>query len=319
MFLLLISTQSYSVSSNESYLLALPLNSTTVLSNAFLHLNLIIWYTLIVITSLIIFLIIKIKKINRELQEKNKQILNLKLDLQRTHEDMANQKELITNRHYESDKFYEILVQSANDGISFYDREGNLKYANSAFFSIIGFDRDSYNSLNPQELIHYEDKDYQIKKEEALLTEGFFESELRLRHKDGHFINLSTRSVTVKSNTGEVLGALTISRDITKLKQIHEDLIKSKVEAEASNRLKSSFLANISHEIRTPLNSVIGFSNLLLANDLSKEVKEEYVEHINHNSEKLLQIIGDIIDLSRLESSQIEITYEESSLNAIVN
>lgn len=319
MFLLLISTQSYSVYSNESYLLALPLNSTTVLSNAFLHLNLIIWYTLIVITSLIIFLIIKIKKINRELQEKNKQILNLKLDLQRTHEDMANQKELITNRHYESDKFYEILVQSANDGISFYDREGNLKYANSAFFSIIGFDRDSYNSLNPQELIHYEDKDYQIKKEEALLTEGFFESELRLRHKDGHFINLSTRSVTVKSNTGEVLGALTISRDITKLKQIHEDLIKSKVEAEASNRLKSSFLANISHEIRTPLNSVIGFSNLLLANDLSKEVKEEYVEHINHNSEKLLQIIGDIIDLSRLESSQIEITYEGSSLNAIVN
>jgi len=319
MFLLLISTQSYSVYSNESHLLALPLNSTTVLSNAFLHLNLIIWYTLIVITSLIIFLIIKIKKINRELQEKNKQILNLKLDLQRTHEDMANQKELITNRHYESDKFYEILVQSANDGISFYDREGNLKYANSAFFSIIGFDRDSYNSLNPQELIHYEDKDYQIKKEEALLTEGFFESELRLRHKDGHFINLSTRSVTVKSNTGEVLGALTISRDITKLKQIHEDLIKSKVEAEASNRLKSSFLANISHEIRTPLNSVIGFSNLLLANDLSKEVKEEYVEHINHNSEKLLQIIGDIIDLSRLESSQIEITYEESSLNAIVN
>lgn len=319
MFLLLISTQLYSVYSNESYLLALPLNSTTVLSNAFLHLNLIIWYTLIVITSLIIFLIIKIKKINRELQEKNKQILNLKLDLQRTHEDMANQKELITNRHYESDKFYEILVQSANDGISFYDREGNLKYANSAFFSIIGFDRDSYNSLNPQELIHYEDKDYQIKKEEALLTEGFFESELRLRHKDGHFINLSTRSVTVKSNTGEVLGALTISRDITKLKQIHEDLIKSKVEVEASNRLKSSFLANISHEIRTPLNSVIGFSNLLLANDLSKEVKEEYVEHINHNSEKLLQIIGDIIDLSRLESSQIEITYEGSSLNAIVN
>ena len=61
------------------------------------------------------------------------------------------------------------------------------------------------------------------------------------------------------------------------------------------------------------------FQTLLLANDLSKEVKEEYIEHINHNSEKLLQIIGDIIDLSRLESSQIEITYEETSLNAIVN
>ena len=103
------------------------------------------------------------------------------------------------------------------------------------------------------------------------------------------------------------------------MKQVHEDLIKANLEAEASNRLKSSFLANISHEIRTPLNSVVGFSNLLLSNNLTNEVKEDYIEHINHNSEKLLQIIGDIIDLSRLESSQIEITYEEASLNQIVN
>ncbi len=130
---------------------------------------------------------------------------------------------------------------------------------------------------------------------------------------------MSTRSVTVKNDNDEVLGALTISRDITRLKQVHEDLIKANIEAEASNRLKTSFLANISHEIRTPLNSVVGFSNLFLANDLPREVKEEYIEHINHNSEKLLQIIGDIIDLSRLESSQIEITYEETSLNSIVN
>ena len=103
------------------------------------------------------------------------------------------------------------------------------------------------------------------------------------------------------------------------MKKVLEDLVKAKMEAEASNRLKSSFLANISHEIRTPLNSVVGFANLLLANDITNDVKEEYIEHINHNSEKLLQIIGDIIDLSRLESSQIEITYEEASVNSIVN
>ena len=103
------------------------------------------------------------------------------------------------------------------------------------------------------------------------------------------------------------------------MKQVYEDLIKANIGAEASNRLKSNFLANISHEIRTPLNSVVGFSNLLLSNNLPNEVKEEYIEHINHNSERLLQIIGDIIDLSRLESSQIEITYEEAYLSTIVN
>jgi len=120
----------------------------------------------------------------------------------------------------------------------------------------------------------------------------------------GHYVNLSTRSVVLKNDNGEIIGALAISRDITALKKVHEDLIQAKVEAETSNKLKSSFLANISHEIRTRLNSVIGFSNLLLANDLTQKSKEEYIEHINHNSEKLLQIIGDIIDLSRLESSK---------------
>ena len=112
---------------------------------------------------------------------------------------------------------------------------------------------------------------------------------------------------------------MTISRDITKIKKINEELMRAILEAETSSRLKSSFLSNISHEIRTPLNSVVGFSNLLLADDITPDVKKEYIEQINYNSEKLLQIIGDIIDLSRLESSQIEITYEAASVNEIVN
>ena len=212
-----------------------------------------------------------------------------------------------------------MLIQSADDGISFYDRDWNLKFANDAFYKVIGMDKARYDAAIMSELVHPEDRIYEKLRKDALLTKGFFETELRLKHVDGHFINLSTRSVTVKNENNEIIGALTISRDITTLKKVHEDLVKAKVEAEAGNRLKASFLANISHEIRTPLNSVVGFANLLLANDITNEVKEEYIEHINHNSEKLLQIIGDIIDLSRLESSQIEITYEEASVNGIVN
>jgi len=283
------------------------------------HLILTLLALLVAICIIIIFFSVKLKKVNKELIERNKQISDINSDLKRSNEELAIQKELITKKHFESDKFYEMLVQAANDGISFYDREWKLRYTNSAFYTMIGYDRDSYNKLNPPDLIHPDDIDYQLRREQALVTNGFFETELRLRHKAGHYVNLSTRSVTVRSDTGEILGALTISRDITRLKQVHEDLIKANIGAEASNRLKSNFLANISHEIRTPLNSVVGFSNLLLTNNLPNEVKEEYIEHINHNSEKLLQIIGDIIDLSRLESSQIEITYEEASLNSIVN
>jgi PAS domain S-box-containing protein len=294
-------------------------SATVVLTSSFVNLVLTLLGTLIIICLVILFFSVRLKKVNRELNERNKQILDINNDLQRINGELEVQKELIAKEYYESDKFYRMVVESADDGISFFDRDWNLKFANSAFFSLIGYERAEYETIDPHGFIHVEDQDYQPRRVQTLLNTGFFESELRLRHKDGHYVNLSTRSVTVRDDNGDVLGSLTISRDITKLKQTHEALIKANIESEASSRLKSSFLANISHEIRTPLNSVVGFANLLLANNLTQEVREDYIEHINYNSEKLLQIIGDIIDLSRLESSQIEISYEETSLSRIVN
>ncbi len=274
---------------------------------------------LAVICSVVIFMSAKLRKANKALAERNRQIGLINDDLQRTNKELAVQKDIIAREHSESDKFFEMLIKSADDGISFYDRDWNLKFANSAFYSLIGTDEATYHSMDPSCFIHPEDKDFLMRRVEGLKNKDFFESELRLKHKDGHFVPLSTRSVTVRDESGAVIGSLTVTRDISGMKLVHEELIKANIEAETSNRLKTSFLANISHEIRTPLNSVVGFSNLLLSNDITREVKEEYIEHINHNSEKLLQIIGDIIDLSRLESSQIEITYEEASVNSIVN
>jgi PAS domain S-box-containing protein len=267
----------------------------------------------------IIYFSLKLRRVNQELKVRNEQILTINEDLKRTNNELATQKEIIKKALHQSEKFFRILVQSADDGISFYDSDWNLDFANAAFYKMIGVTEAEYNKRNTADFVHNDDIDYQSRRVKALKENGFFESELKLKHSDGHFLNLSTKSVVVKSDNGEVLGSLTISRDITKMKQAHDDLLKANAEAEASNRLKASFLANISHEIRTPLNSVVGFSNLLLSDDITKEVREEYIEHINYNSEKLLQIIGDIIDLSRLESSQIEIRYEETSLNSLID
>jgi len=319
LMLLLLSKQSFSINRTNSVNIFGNLKSEVFLTESFLLFILTVLAALIVICLVIIIFSVKLKKVNIELQEKNKQILDINLELQRTNNEQTIQTVLRTKEHYESDKFYEMLVQSAKDGISFYDRDWNLKYANSAFYSMIGLDKDSYLQIDHKNLFHPDDLDYQIKRVQSLVSNGFYETEIRLQHNEGHFVNLSSRSVTVRNDNGDVLGSLTISRDITRMKSDYEDLVKANFEADASSRLKSSILANISHEIRTPLNSVVGFSNLLLSDDITKEVRNEYIEQINHNSEKLLQIIGDIIDLSRLESSQIEITYEETSLTSIVN
>lgn len=314
--LLLFSTLTFGAGNSYDIL---AVNSNLVLSKTLLHLLFTLSGAFIIVFATIIYFSLKLRKINKELLLKNQEIVKINDDLRISNSDLAEQKNLVIKQYSETDKFFKILFQSADDGIAFYDSELNLKYANSAFYSVVGYNRETYNEMDPMAIIHPEDRGYRERFLEGLKSNGFYECELRLRHREGHYISLSTKSVQVKDDAGNLLGALTISRDITKLKKINEDLVKASMEAETSSRLKSSFLANISHEIRTPLNSVVGFSNLLLANDITQEVKEEYIEQINHNSEKLLQIIGDIIDLSRLESSQIEITYEEASVNEIVN
>lgn len=272
-----------------------------------------------IVVALYLFFSSKLKELRNSLDKKESEIFNLNSDLLALRYEISRRKEEKSRESSESEKFYRMLVQSADDGISFYDRDLNLKFANAAFYSLIGYDQKEYNSTDPESLIHPDDRDYMAKRTEALKNQGFYQGELRLKHKNGNYVILSTRSVSVKNDDGDIIGSLTVSRDITSLKHAQSELEKANAEAETSNRLKSSFLANISHEIRTPLNAVVGFSNLLLSNDITNEAKEEYIEHINHNSERLLQIIGDIIDLSRLESSQIEITYEEASVNEIVN
>ncbi|HCU19325.1 MAG TPA: hypothetical protein DF818_08645 [Bacteroidales bacterium] len=287
-------------------------------SASFIHLMLTLTGALVIICLLIIYFSLKLKRLNAELLAKNRDIITENKDLLKVKNELAFQKELGAKKHYESEEFFRILVQSVSDGISFYDKDRNLKYANPAFFTVTGTDRESYTYKAFTANLHPEYNDYSKKKEDGLFKDGFYESDISIRHKNGNYIILSTRSVVVKSNTGEMLGSLTVMRDITKLRNGMEEILKTNIESETSNRLKAGFLANISHEIRTPLNSVVGFANLLLDDNLERETREEYVEHINYNSEKLLQIIGDIIDLSRLSSSQIQITYEEASLYELV-
>ncbi len=305
-----------------------PAFSGSVEDTAFIGVNTVsssvinIWLTisvaLIVISLLVTYFSLKLRKLNAELLAHNKNILDKNHDLLKIKDELNYQKDQIDKEHYESEEFYRILVQSVNDGIAFFNTENLLKYANPAFYSIAGIDRDSFTIKKFIANLHPEFNDYLVKRDEALLREGYYENDISIRSNGNNYSALSARSAVVRNNKGEMIGSITVIRDITKFKKGMDEMLKSNIESEAGNRLKAGFLANISHEIRTPLNSVVGFANLLLDDDIQKETREEYVEHINFNSEKLLQIIGDIIDLSRLSSSQIEITYEEASLSELI-
>ncbi|MBI9069669.1 MAG: PAS domain S-box protein [Salinivirgaceae bacterium] len=108
-------------------------------------------------------------------------------------------------------------------------------------------------------------------------------------------------------------------QDITKLKEVEAELIKAKERAEESDSLKTGFLTNMSHEIRTPLNAVLGFSQLLLKNNLSDAEKKKFSEYIRINGEGLAKIIDDIIDISKLQSNQLLIKNTDFNLHLLIS
>jgi PAS domain S-box-containing protein len=108
---------------------------------------------------------------------------------------------------------------------------------------------------------------------------------------------------------------VTSLNDITVRKRAEKELIKAKEKAEESDRLKSAFLANMSHEIRTPMNSILGFTDLLKTQDLKREEQKEYIQIIQKGGDRLLNIINDIIDISKIESGQMEVTISKTNIN----
>lgn len=117
-------------------------------------------------------------------------------------------------------------------------------------------------------------------------------------------------AVDERDANGKPLSLIGTSMTVTQRKEMEEALVQAKVKAEEANTLKSSFLANISHEIRTPLNAIVGFSSLLVSAERGiSEEKQEYINIIENNNTLLLQLISDVLDLSKIEAGTMEFDY----------
>jgi hypothetical protein len=102
-------------------------------------------------------------------------------------------------------------------------------------------------------------------------------------------------------------------------KVLNEELLEAKLKAEENDRLKTAFLQNLSHEIRTPMNGIIGFTQLLKEEDITFESKKIYLDTIEHSGERLMNMINDLVEISKIETGQISLNYTNFSLNALAN
>jgi PAS domain S-box-containing protein len=124
--------------------------------------------------------------------------------------------------------------------------------------------------------------------------------------------------IPIRDERGVITMIMGIFKDVSDLMLIENELKEARDRAEESDRLKTSFLANMSHEIRTPMNGIVGFANLLRDPGLSDDKKDLFLKHIDHSSNQLLNIIDDIIDISKIESGQLKISNKPVRINGIL-
>ena len=146
-----------------------------------------------------------------------------------------------------------------------------------------------------------------------------FQGEMRIRRpgtkNEWYWVssNVMVTNYKPEENEIEIIG---INYDITELKETEAELIQARDKAEMMDRLKSAFLANMSHEIRTPLNAIVGFSDLLVETEELSE-RQEYIKIVRENNDLLLQLISDILDLSKIEAGTFEFTNGDVDVNLL--
>ena len=194
--------------------------------------------------------------------------------------------------------------------------KGEIEYANPKFIETTGYSLEEIMNQNPRIL----KSGYTSNKEygelwQTLATGKEWHGEFHNRKKDGTLYWESATISPILNENGETTHYIAIKEDITSRKNVEKELVKSKERAEESDRLKLAFLANMSHEIRTPMNGILGFTELLKEPKLTGEEQQQYIEIIEKSGKRMLNIINDIISISKVESGQIEIVLSETDIN----
>ena len=227
------------------------------------------------------------------------------------------------NKIQEFEEFFELVGDYAKVGYAHFNILSGHGYAQKSWYRNVGEADETplsdifgtYRHFHPDDralLIRFLDD---ARKE--LTTQ--LSKEMRVLREDGTYtwthVNLLVKKYAPQDRIIEIIS---INYDITELKRTEEMLVKARDKAEASDRLKSAFLANMSHEIRTPLNAIVGFSSLLTSTENAAE-KELYNSLIGHNNKLLLNLINDVIDLSKIESGYLELRPDWVNLTELLD
>jgi len=217
----------------------------------------------------------------------------------------------------QSEERYRTIFETANDGICIITRSGKLLSANQRIFEMTGLSEKDlgsnvfeHNILPPKSFAVVKEK---IAARFAGKKVGPYEVEMH--PKNGNPIIVEVTAALLHDTTGAVIGDVVVMHDVTDRNRIEESLKQAKESAEHANRVKTAFLANMSHELRTPMHSILGFTDLLIEREENgNKERKELLGIVKNSSDKLLHIINELLDLSRIESGKMIIEKKEFNI-----
>ena len=227
------------------------------------------------------------------------------------------------NRIRDFENFFLLISDYAKVGYAKLNLLNRKGYAIKQWYKNLGEEEDTpladvvgvYRNMHPED----RERIFDFYREVRKGNRKHFQGEMRIcrpgKKNEWNWIRMNVVVTTYnpEENEVEIIG---INYDITELKETEKELILARDKAEMMDRLKSAFLANMSHEIRTPLNAIVGFSDLLVDTENIEE-RREYIQIVKENNDLLLQLISDILDLSKIEAGTFEFTNGDVDVNML--
>ncbi len=255
------------------------------------------------------------------IEDENHQVMGVQVISQDISELKKTQTELIEARKNAeaSEERLKLVIKASNDAPWDWDLVNNQLFYSPQWWAQLGYQPNELKD-DPdlwERLLYPGDQTAvdEVFRGALKLGKESYEFEFRLKHKDGHYVPILTKGYITYNSEGKPIRVTGTNVDLTQRKKAEQDLIAAKERAEESDRLKSAFLANMSHEIRTPMNGILGFADLLREPNLTGEQQQKFIGIIQKSGERMLRIINDIIDISKIEAGLIQVQKQPSNVN----
>ncbi len=207
-------------------------------------------------------------------------------------------------------------VEQSPETIIITDKDGNIEYVNPTFTKVTGYTFQEVEGKNPSILSSHEKSGKEYKKLwDTILSGKVWRGEFHDKKKSGELYWEQASISPIFNEKGEITHFVAVKEDITKRKAKDLELNIALEKAQESDKLKSAFLANMSHEIRTPMNGILGFAELLKQPMVNWKQQKEYLGIIETSARRMLAIITDLVNISKIEAGQMDVKISEGNLN----